>query len=410
MKAKQKSKLKINFPPAYPAQLEVLKSCLQSDDKYIIVNGSRQVGKTFLLSMISIYWALAEKRQTIMIVSPTDSMVRKIYKDCITLLEPVLHIIVKNKKAQSGDSEIVFENGSIILFRSAASENSLRGYSLTHLALDECAFIKEETWNTILAPTLTVRGKKVLFCSTPKGSNFFQKLFNRGLSNEPGYRSFKINWRDNPYANIEFIQEQEKILPHEIYLQEYEGQFTDSSSVFKNIRELLAPKATQQVECVIGIDIAFKKDYTVAVALATDGRMLDYIRFNQVETQEMVEKLHAFILKWKPKKTVIEENNQGISIYHLLRAKGLYNFEAFNTNSKSKGEIINQLIAGFSLKEIKIINDPIVIGEFEAFTYSLTKSGNIQFSAAYGHDDIVMSTAIAWNAKKQNAVGQVLFM
>lgn len=390
----------INLPELYPAQLAVAKACISNKYKYIIVNGSRQTGKSSLLSIMSLYWALGEAKQTLMVVSPTDAMVRKLQKDILNIIGDNKKILVTKHKAQSGDAETVFINGSVILFRSAASEDSLRGYSLTHLLLDECAFIKETTWTTILAPTLIVRGKKVLFCSTPKGANFFKKLYHRGLAKESGYKSFFLNWKNNPYADTAFIQEQERILPSEIYRQEYEGEFIDSAGVFKYVSELaVLNRSTTKQECVIGVDIAFKKDYTVAVALSSQGHMLDYLRLNNTETTELVNQLYAFYLKWEPRKTIIEENNQGLPIYHLLRQKGIYNFDTFNTNSKTKSELINPLMVAFSNKEIKLLNDPIVIEEFNAFTYSLSKQGNVQFAAAYGHDDIVMATAFAWYAK-----------
>ena len=164
----------IQLPKPYEAQLEVIKTCFDNETYFIIVNGSRQVGKTLLSTLTALKWALDTQNQSVMIVSPTDAQSKKIYKQMIQMIEPILSI-VKTYKIQSGDCEIVFNNGSSILFRSALSENTLRGYSNTHLILDECAFIKEETWNTILAPTLTVRGKKCLFCSTPKGNNFFAR-------------------------------------------------------------------------------------------------------------------------------------------------------------------------------------------------------------------------------------------
>lgn len=407
---KQK-KINITLPELYPAQRAIAKACIHSNDKYIIVNGSRQVGKSVLLSVISIAWALSNANENIMVVSPTDSMVKKLYKDAIQILGPAIKAIVKTHKAQAGDSEITFTNGSTILFRSAASEDSLRGYSLTHLLIDEAAYIKEETWTTILAPTLTVHGKKVLMCSTPRGANFFKNLYTRGLNKESGYQSFKLNWRDNPFANHEFIAEQQLILPTDIYNQEYEGEFTDSSGVFKFVRELAlnTPKQPYLTECTIGIDIAFKKDYTVAVCLDKNNQMLDYIRFNQVETNEMVEKLYAFYQKWQPKKTIIEENNQGLPIYHLLRAKGIYNFETFNTNSKTKSELINPLMTAFSKKQIGLLNDSIIIGEFEAFTYSLTKNGNVTFAAAFGNDDTVMATAFAYFANTSSTYTPLVF-
>ena len=252
-----------------------------------------------------------------MIVSPTDSMVRKIYNQMIQTMGKTLNTLVVSKKSSSGDAQMVFNTGSVILFRSSEAENSLRGYSNTHLLLDECAFQKEVTWNTILAPTLAVRGKKVFFCSTPKGLNFFSKIYNKGLNMEDGFRSFKITYQENPYANLDFIRGQKEALPGEIFSQEYEGNFVDSASIFKNVDEqaVLYTAVSNRQECVVGIDIAFQTDFTVAVAISKDGHMLDYIRFNKVETPEVVAKLKAFIDKWKPKKS--------------KRLKALFRFKTF---------------------------------------------------------------------------------
>lgn len=405
-------KVKIKFPEFYPAQLEIVKECIKGSARYYIVNGSRQVGKTVLLSNIALYWALDMPSQTIMIVSPKDSQVKKIYQEIRQTIDSIFKISVKSAKGSGGQAEIVFINKSRILFRSAKSEDTLRGNSLTHILIDEAAFIKEEVWTKILSHTLAVRGKKVLFCSTPRGDNFFKKLYMKGFGSDKNYKSFNLNYKDNPYANLEFIQEQKESLIKEIFDQEYEGVFTDSFSVFKYIRELAIykPQQPKGQPCVVGIDIGFKKDYTVALCLSTTGQMLDYIRFNQVDTQEVVKRLYEFIQKWKPKRTIIEENNQGLPIYDLLKVKGISNFQPFNTNGKTKGEIINQLIAAFNSKEIKLLDDQLLISEFEAFTYSLTKSGNIQFEAAYGNDDIPMATALAWKAMVDSRLSQVVWM
>ena len=116
----------IQLPKPYPAQLEVIKTCFDKETVFIIVNGSRQTGKTLLSTLTALKWALDTSNQCVMVVSPTDSQVKKIYKQMIQMIEPILSI-VKTYKIQSGDCEIVFNNGSSILFRSALSENTLRG-------------------------------------------------------------------------------------------------------------------------------------------------------------------------------------------------------------------------------------------------------------------------------------------
>jgi hypothetical protein len=66
--------------------------------------------------------------------------------------------VIKSYKTSKGDGEITFHNGSTILFRSAASEDSLRGESVHYLILDEAAFMKRSTVEEILLPMLSVTG------------------------------------------------------------------------------------------------------------------------------------------------------------------------------------------------------------------------------------------------------------
>jgi PBSX family phage terminase large subunit len=404
--------LEIIFPTPYPAQIPVIKKCLDKDTFFITLNASRQSGKTFLATIVAVYWALNESNCHIMLVSPTDSQVKKIYKQIIKMLSPALRALVKSFKIQSGDSEIIFMNGSVILFRSAASENSLRGYSNTHLILDESAFMKTDTWHEILAPTLAVRGKKVLFCSTPKGKNLFYEYYQRGLNKEKNYASYKITYDQNPYANLEFIEEQKRILPEIIFKQEYLGEFVDSSSVFKNVDELsILNKAVPAGQrCTIGIDIAFSIDYTVAIVLDIKGNMLDYLRVNRLDTPELVKQLVTFINKWKPYKTIIEENNQGRVILDLLKQAGVHRIEGFTTTAISKNEIINDLMAAFAKKEIHALNDSIIKGELEAFSYEISDTGKVTFAARNGfHDDCVMSLAFAYKGIKDLSVSNIHF-
>lgn len=386
----------IQLPKPYQSQLEVLKACFDRETTYITLNGSRQVGKTVICTIASLKWALETPGQCVMVVSPTDSQVKKVYKQILLMLEPMMFFI-KSYKIQSGDSEIIFRNGSIILFRSALSDNTLRGYSNTHLILDECAFIKEETWNTILAPTLTVRGKKVLFCSTPKGNNFFARLYHKGLDMLKEYKSFKLTYHNNPYANLKFIREQEEILPDEVFRQEYLGEFIDSAGCFRNINEICILKPSQftsNEQYYIGVDIAFKGDYTVAVCLNSKNEMMDYIRFNNTEIVSLTTKLKDFFNKWKPKKILIESNNQGLPVIQTLRSQGIQNINEFATTGVSKPLMINQLIAAVGKKEIKLLNEEIIKSEFNAFIATLSKTGNVKYAASYGHDDIVMAVAI----------------
>jgi len=73
----------------------------------------------------------------------------------------------------------------------------------------------------------------------------------------------------------------------------------------------------------------------------------------------------------------------------------------FKFTSSSKAEIINNLSVAIENKEIWLPNDPQVIDELELYEYSVSKSGNVTYSAPEGfHDDIVMALCLAWSAVK----------
>lgn len=402
-------KTTLNFFSPYKAQKQIVRACINPNIKYVVYNAARQSGKTLLLSNMAVYYALETMDQHVMVVSPTDSQVKKIYKQ---ILNSIIHLpFIKSYKIQAGDSEILFKNGSVIVFRSAASTNTLRGYSNTHVLLDEAAFINEEVWNTILAPTLLVRGKKAIFCSTPKGTNFFYKLYMEGKRNEK-YASFKTTYKDNPFADKEFIEGQRKTLPTDIFRQEYEGEFIDSAGLFQNIekfatlKELAFPQMGDTY--FAGIDIGFKKDSTVIVIFNQRGEMVKLVKFNQTNNTAIIENIKKALTEFNVLKAYVEANNQGLPIIEQLITAGLWMIEAFNTTATSKPQIINNLIYATNSSEVLFLNNEELISEFKAFGYSISKTGHVKFEANYGHDDIVMATAIAYWCMKQNLYTGIL--
>ena len=159
-----------------------------------------------------------------------------------------------------------------------------------------------------------------------------------------------------------------------------------------------------------GIDFAFKKDYTVFTLFNQLGQMVFYDRFNNIDTKSLVERIKDVIVKWNPLSVYAENNNQGLPLIDNLRDAGCYQIEDFNTNTKTKPQIINNLIFAFNKKEINIINDDIIKDEFKNFGYEISKSGNISFRANVGHDDLVMATALGWACHKNNLyTGSLIF-
>ena len=381
-------------------QLAVHEACSNPDLFFICVNAGRQSGKTALSQQQAIKWALESPNQLIYWVSPTASQADKVYKQMLNMIRN--QPFMSSSKGGQGDTEITFYNNSKIQFRSSAQEDSLRGETIEYLIIDEAAFQKESVFFEILLPMLNVRGKKVLIVSTPKGRNWFFNMIQKGKI-EDKYQSFLFTSYDNPYSNPEVIKIAKDSMPAVLFAQEYMGEFVDDSAIFENLKQVCVidikeSKYEASNHYFIGIDVALKDDYTVITVIDKDDNVVWYDRFNQVTAPQLISRIMAANDMWKPKKIMIEENNQGLPIIDDLKIiQKLNNIVGFKTTASSKPEIINNLINAFATKKIKVPNDDIYVSELETFTMTISPTGKPKFAAASGfHDDIPMSLAIAW--------------
>ena len=182
-------------------QKQVITAFADSKHKFGIMASPRQFGKSLLGQNLLLYWLLREPGQKGAWISPIYNQSKKVFQE----LTNAAHGLISHKN--KADLSITFINGSTLLFLSAERFDSIRGFSFTHLVVDEGAFIKEQAINEAILPTLTAIGKKCFIISTPKGKNWFYNYYMRGNQDNETYISFKGNTTDNPYADQEFIAE-----------------------------------------------------------------------------------------------------------------------------------------------------------------------------------------------------------
>ena len=109
-------------------------------------------------------------------------------------------------------------------------------------------------------------------------------------------------------------------------------------------------------------------------------------------------RLHALYRHWKPTVIMAEYNSMGGPLVEQLQRDGLP-VQAFTTTNATKRLLIDGLSLGFENREITILNDPITIGELQAYEMETLASGMIRFGAPEGvHDDCVMALGLAWYA------------
>lgn len=315
---------------------------------------------------------------------------------------------LKNDKlvdVNQSERTIDFANGGLFGVFSADNEDAIRGEHFNLVVLDEAARISETAWTDAIQPTLADENGDAILISTPRGRNWFWSEYQRGLADGKDQVSFTAPSKDNPNPNIQraYRLAKERI-PELSWRQEWNGEFIDfEGSVFRRIQEAATlepidnPLPNRQY--VAGVDVAASVDFTVICIMDAQSKQLVFMdRFNRVDYGVLEDRLHAIYNRFKLDSMTIESNSIGQGVIDHLQGRGM-NIRSFTTTSATKDTIIKGLQAAFEHDEIKIINDPVLIGELLSFEAKRSPSGSFQYSAPAGmHDDCVMSLAIAWDA------------
>lgn len=393
----------------HPHQRRMIQSILQSDAKYHIACVGRQYGKSLAAMNLLLYWGINHGPCKILWVSPVYSQTAKVQKELMQAIGGSGIV----KSCNYSANEITLKNGTEIYFRSAERYDNIRGGTYDYGVIDEAAFCKDEAWSEAIKPTFMVRGRKVLFISTPKGSNWFKDLYHLGLSEDyPQYKSYTGSSYDTPYIDPTELEDAKKTLPENVFKQEYMAQFIDSGGeVFQNIDKNTFNQFPQPVGKVFcGIDAARANDYTVATFMDQDGRIIDYYRDNHLEWSEMIREILKKVRKWNAT-VMIEVNSIGDVLFELIK-KEWQDVHPFITSSKSKNEIIEGLILDMNEINIKIPDRalwPALYDELSVFTYDYNpKTRSIRYGHPTGmNDDTVLATAICnYNRKTNRSIGQ----
>ena len=393
----------IGFTP-HESQAKMINGILTSSSKFHVACVGRQYGKSMMAMNLVLYWGINDSPSTILWISPVYSQTDKVQKELMQAIGSTGIV----KSCNYSSNEIILKNDTKILFRSAERYDNIRGLTCDYGVIDEAAFCKDEAWQEAIRPVFMVRGKKVLFISTPKGKNWFYNLFQLGVSQDnPNYVSYTGSSYDTPYIDKQEIEDAKKTLPENVFQQEYLAKFIDAGGeVFSNLDKNQFPnwpRPTGKVYC--GIDLGKQEDYTVATFIDSTGKIVDIYRANAQEWTSMTAEILVRLKKWNAT-AMVEVNSIGDVIYEQIK-KQWSDTHPFTTSSKSKNEIIEGLILDMNNTVIGIPSRELfsyLWDELTVFTYEYNpKTRSLRYGHPSGlHDDTVMSLAIANYCRKTN--------
>ena len=385
--------IRAKLPPFHSGQMEVA----QSPARFrVAACGRRRWGKTRLGAALCVKTAADGGRAWWVAPSYPVSMVG-------WRLLRRLASQVPGAEVRQSERLVSFPNGGEIQVRSADNPDSLRGEGLDFVVFDECAFIHEDAWQEAVRPALSDRLGRALFISTPKGRNWFWRLWQRCIDDhDHEWHGWQLPTAANPYIAPAEIEAARLGLPERIFSQEFLAQFLDDAGgVFRRVMDAATATALEKpisgAAYVAGVDVADATDFTAISILDTRARSQVYLdRFNRVGYEALEDRIYAAYKCWNVQTMIIEDNSIGQPVIDHLRRRGM-NIVPFHTSAASKAPLIQALQSAFEHGEIRILNDPIQIGELQAYEGKRMASG-MAYSAPSGvHDDTVMALALAWH-------------
>lgn len=334
-------------------------------------------------------------------VAPTYKNTRPLWRFAEASALPV---VSRGVEINRTDREIRFPGGGILGMYSADNISSILGNAFNLVVIDEAARVSEEAWTEAIQPTLADYDGDALLISTPKGRNWFWREWMRGIGDGSAEASFTAPTTANPMPNIQKAAAlaRERV-SEKVYRQEWLAEFIDDAGgVFRRVRAAAtAPKVDkpeQNHTYVAGLDWALSSDYTVLTVIDVTTKQHVYsARFNGLDYGLQRQRIAGDCKRWGVSALIAEANAMGKPNNDELRRLGVP-VRDFTTTNTTKAEIIERLAAAFDNAGIQIQNEPVLIGELEAYEQERLTSGAMRYSAPPGmHDDTVMSLALAWS-------------
>lgn len=382
------------MPALHPAQLQI---CRESR-RFNVAACGRRFGKTVLGEDRLI--GPAARGGRVAWFAPTYKMLSEVWRDVNRLVGP----LISERNAQ--EMRLGLRTGGSIDFWSLDNPDVARGRKYRRVVVDEAAMIPKlgEAWQAVIRPTLADEAGDAWILSTPKGRNFFAAAFALGADpHETEWASWQLPTATNPYIPTSEIAAMRRSLPERIYQQEIEARFLDDAGgVFRRVID--AATAMEQHEAqpghdyLIGVDWGKLADYTaMAVLDVTTNELVQLDRSNQVDYQVQLSRLQSLCRRFNTRMVVPERNSMGEPLIEQLHRDG-YQVVPFVTTAASKQAAIDALALAFEQGTLRIIPDPVLIDELQAYEGTRMPSGMIRYGAPEGmHDDTVMALAFAWS-------------
>jgi hypothetical protein len=430
----QKSRMYFSL---YPFQEKVLKLFQKHD--YSIINKSRQLGISTLVSAYSLWLMLFNKDKNVLVIATKQETAKNMVTK-VRFAYQNLPNWLKIGAAEDNRLSLRLVNGSQIKAVSAAGDAG-RSEAVSLLVIDEAAFIDNiETIFTAAQQTLATGGGCIAL-STPNGvGNWFHKTYVLAQEQKNRFLPISLPWTVHPERDQKWRDEQEITLGKRNAAQECDCNFSTSGNTVIDPEILTWYEETMVCDPLErrGVDKALwiweypdPMKYYAVVADVARGDGNDFSAFHvidvenilqvaefkaQIDTREYANMLLSVASEYNNALLVVENANIGWDVIQTIVERGYTNihYSWKNDQQQDFSSYVNRInsgtgaVPGFSMTEktrplavekmrnfvenkLANIKSVRLLDELRVFIW---KNGKAQAMQSY-NDDLVMSFCIA---------------
>ncbi len=400
------------------------KKLLLDQAQFIVARWSRQSGKSLIVAVLLLYYALTMPGMRAIVVAPSLRQSRKMIGK-ISLLLPKLGMKVLEGRVRKG--KLDFVNGSSIEALPNSPE-TIRGESVNFIVVDEWNYVEHDRdlYDAIAFALLTTNGR-FYGTSTPgsRDSMFYEmckddERFGQVSRHHVSYREamqpngplrpesvemMKLqmkndNWRWTREMEAEFADDEDTYFPRPL-IEECVVTGLNTFTKDDAVRSL-----SREGSFYVGVDLGQIRDPSaIAVVEKRDGKMfLLHLRTFPLGTEYGSVQGYLKLLSQKLQSvrriSIDQTGGAGLFVEDLVRA-GLKNATGVTLTLPSKQLIMENLKRSMEEGRLQMSYDADLIDEMNGERVELMKSGQLQFSHPSGtHDDRLWALALAVHAAR----------
>jgi Terminase large subunit, T4likevirus-type, N-terminal len=217
------------------------KTLLRTTALQVILNNSRQSGKSVACAIKGLHRAIFSPESLVLLVSPSLRQSKELFGKVTTYLKALqpAQILEEDNRLSC-----TLENGSRICSLPGDPKN-IRGFSAPAMILeDESAWVSDEIFGAI-KPMLAVSRGQLILMSTPFGRR--GHFFDVWQSGGDAWQRISVPATDCPRISPEFLQQERESMSEWRFRQEYLCQFVetvDQIFSYDTIRAAFDPNVT----------------------------------------------------------------------------------------------------------------------------------------------------------------------